>query len=84
MQQKIGSRPRRTVSNPEEIPELLSEMINAKSEEDKDSSEFQRTWDVIHYWLSKYMFEQEITHCIRYVLPHPTSQAGQPSKKEAN
>lgn len=50
----------------------------------KDSSEFQRIWDVMRYWLSKYIFEQELTHCIRYVLPHSTSQDGKPSKKEGN
>lgn len=49
----------------------------------KDFSECHRTWNVMRYWLSKYMFEQETTHCIRYALPHPTSQAGHSSKKEA-
>jgi hypothetical protein len=50
----------------------------------KNSSEFQRIWDVMRYWLSKYIFEQEMMHCIRYALPHPTSQAQQLSDKETN
>jgi hypothetical protein len=45
----------------------------------KESSELQRIWDVMRYWLSKYMFEQQITHCIRYALPRLTNQAEQPS-----
>jgi hypothetical protein len=35
----------------------------------KDSEEFKETWSIMRYWLSKYIFEEEITHCIRYVLP---------------
>lgn len=35
----------------------------------KDSEEFKEIWRIMRYWLSKYIFEQEITHCIRYVLP---------------
>lgn len=46
----------------------------------KDSSGFRRTWDVMRYWLSKYMFQPEAIHCIRYALPQPTNKAGQPSK----
>ncbi len=50
----------------------------------KPLSDFQRIWDVMRYWLSKYIFEQEIMHCIRYALPKPTSQARQLSEKETN
>ncbi|RKY64903.1 MAG: hypothetical protein DRQ08_06795 [Candidatus Latescibacterota bacterium] len=35
----------------------------------KDSEDFKGTWSIMRYWLGKYIFEEEITHCIRYVLP---------------
>ena len=35
----------------------------------KDPSEYQAVWDVMKYWLSLYIFESELTHCIRYAIP---------------
>ncbi|MGQ9631485.1 MAG: hypothetical protein ACUVXI_14420 [bacterium] len=35
----------------------------------KDSEECKEIWNIMRYWLSKYIFKEEITHCIRYVLP---------------
>ena len=50
----------------------------------KPLSDFQQIWDIMRYWLSKYIFEQEIMHCIRYALPKATGQARQLSEKETN
>jgi hypothetical protein len=64
-------------------------IITAKKARDiglkvRPASDFQQTWDVMRHWLSRYIFEQEMLHCIRYVLPHSTSQAQQLSEKEMN
>jgi hypothetical protein len=50
----------------------------------EDSTAFHKTWQVMRYWLSKYMFEQEMTHCIRYALPQSTKQAEQSSTEEVD
>ena len=43
----------------------------------KDPSEYQDVWDIMRYWLSLYMFEQESTHCIRYAIPSGGKNDGQ-------
>jgi hypothetical protein len=49
----------------------------------KDSSAFEHAWEAMRYWLSKYMFEQEFMHCIRYALPQRVTPDDQsPEKKE--
>lgn len=48
----------------------------------KDSSDFQKAWEVMRHWLSKYMFEQQVTHCIRYALPRSTIKTGENSGKK--
>ncbi len=50
----------------------------------KGSAQYQKIWDVMRYWLRKYMFELETMHTIRYVLPHPIGRAGRPSNKRVN
>lgn len=34
-----------------------------------DASQHQKAWNVMRYWLSKYLFEQAVTHCVRYAYP---------------
>ncbi len=33
-------------------------------------------WKVMRYWLSKYLVEQQMTHCIRYVIPEGAGSNG--------
>jgi hypothetical protein len=42
----------------------------------KDASEDNDAWMVMRYWLSKYLIEQEMTHCIRFVIPDGGSRNG--------
>jgi len=35
----------------------------------EDETEYEDVWPLMKYWLSKYIFEPEATHCIRYVVP---------------
>ena len=44
----------------------------------KDAAENEHAWGVMRYWLSKYLVEQEMTHCIRFVIPGGGSQNGAP------
>lgn len=46
----------------------------------KAPEKFEHIWDIMRYWLSKYMFEQEMTHCIRYVLPDENDAAKETEK----
>lgn len=41
-----------------------------------------KVWQVMRYWLGKYMFAQEMTHCIRYALPQPTSGVEESGREE--
>ena len=40
-------------------------------------------WKVMRYWLSKYLIEQQMTHCIRYVIPDGAKSNGAPAPKKA-
>ncbi len=33
-------------------------------------------WKVMRYWLSKYLVEQRLTHCVRYVIPSGATSNG--------
>lgn len=57
------------VINPEKAKDLG---LNVEA-----SSGHQEAWDVMRYWLSHYIFAQEMTHCIRYVIPQQPSEDGQ-------
>ncbi|MCL0072705.1 ATP-dependent Clp protease proteolytic subunit [Dehalococcoidia bacterium] len=48
----------------------------------KNAVDFHGTWDVMRYWLSKYMLEQEVTHCIRYALPSGGDENDDSTEKE--
>jgi hypothetical protein len=48
------------------------------------SSDYQEAWNVMRYWLTQYMFAQEMTHCIRYVMPQQPGDNGQAQGKGAN
>ena len=48
----------------------------------KDSEEFKEMWSIMRYWLSKYIFEEEITHCIRYTLPTAGKRSQDTLRKE--
>jgi len=50
----------------------------------KDSEDVKDTWDTMRYWLSKYIFEEEITHCIRYVLPTMGKESQDATREEKN
>ena len=50
----------------------------------KYSEEYKEIWSIIRYWLSKYIFEEEITHCIRYVLPTVGEKSQDLKKEEGN
>lgn len=52
----------------------------------KNSEESKEIWNIMRYWLSKYIMEEEITHCIRYVLPTTAGKKGQDTlrKEEEN
>jgi len=50
---------------------------------DKETN-YNETWDIMRYWLSRYIFEQEITHCIRYVVPHINNKNQNMNTAEAN
>ena len=47
------------------------------------SNERPDAWKVMRYWLSKYLIEQQMTHCIRYVIPDGAASngAGKEAKK---
>jgi len=45
-----------------------------------DAANRAEPWKVMRYWLSKYLIEQEMTHCIRYVIPDGAKNGGQPKK----
>lgn len=43
----------------------------------RNAAEVPETWEIMRHWLGKYLIEQEMTHCIRYVIPDPASRNGQ-------
>ncbi len=47
----------------------------------KKSSDFNQSWKIMRYWLGKYLFEKEMTHCIRYALPIKELKDKEISKK---
>jgi len=48
----------------------------------KNSEEFKRVWSIMRYWLSRYIFEEEMTHCIRYVIPTAVKRSQDTPRKE--
>jgi hypothetical protein len=48
-----------------------------------DSSSHAEAWKVMRYWLSKYLIEQEMTHCIRYAIPDGVGSANGRKKSGA-
>ena len=48
----------------------------------KDSEDFKDIWGTMRYWLSKYVFTEEPTHCIRYVLPTSSMKKNDAVKEE--
>ena len=40
----------------------------------EDAAQSRKAWDVMRYWLSQYLFEQTVTHCVRYAFQE--TQAG--------
>jgi len=46
------------------------------------SEEFKQMWNIMRYWLSKYIFEEEMTHCIRYVIPTAVKRSQDTLKEE--
>lgn len=46
-----------------------------------NSGEKQDTWDIMRYWLGKYMFQEQLTHCIRYVLPNHQKKMSEAKNK---
>ncbi len=46
------------------------------------STERPEAWKVMRYWLSKYLIEQQMTHCIRYVIPDGAGSNGSGSTKK--
>lgn len=40
-------------------------------------------WKVMRYWLSKYLVEQQMTHCIRYVIPEAATANGTSKAKKS-
>lgn len=60
---------------------ITQEKANEIGLSTRDSTEVEDIWDMMRYWLSKYMFEEEMTHCIRYVLPSIEKDI---TKKEEN
>lgn len=40
-------------------------------------------WKVMRYWLSKYLIEQQMTHCIRYAIPDGATSNGSDKAKKA-
>jgi len=50
----------------------------------KDSEDFKDIWNTMRYWLSKYVFKEEITHCIRYVLPTVGKKSQDATREEEN
>ncbi len=47
------------------------------------STERPEAWKVMRYWLSKYLVEQQMTHCIRYVIPDGAGSNGTGKVKNA-
>jgi Serine dehydrogenase proteinase len=47
----------------------------------KDAADNNNAWLVMRYWLSKYVIQQEMTHCIRFVIPNGGSQNGRAKPK---
>jgi|GEM_PF-527505 len=45
-----------------------------------DAADRAEAWKVMRYWLSKYLIEQEMTHCIRYVIPDGAKANGRRRK----
>lgn len=48
----------------------------------ENANKYKEIWDIMRYWLSKYMFEKEMTHCIRYALPADVDKDEDNAKKE--
>jgi len=53
--------------------------LNVRSHED-----YKDVWDLMRLWLSKYIFKEEITHCIRYALPIPEKKENKREAKNAS
>jgi len=53
--------------------------LNVREASDKNDA-----WMVMRYWLSKYLIEQEMTHCIRFVIPNGGTQNGRTRPKSAS
>lgn len=49
-----------------------------------DASANAEAWKVMRYWLSKYLIEQQMTHCIRYVIPDGAGSNGAPAQRKVN
>jgi hypothetical protein len=47
-----------------------------------DAATRAEAWKVMRYWLSKYLIEQEMTHCIRYVVPDVAMSNGRATKSK--
>jgi len=41
-----------------------------------NATQYAEAWKVMRYWLSKYLIEQQMTHCIRYVIPEGAKSNG--------
>jgi ATP-dependent protease ClpP protease subunit len=48
-----------------------------------DANDRPEAWKVMRYWLSKYLIEQQMTHCIRYVIPDGATSNGSDRTKKA-
>ena len=48
----------------------------------EDASSCKQNWDVMRHWLGKYSLEQEVTHCIRYVIPQKSKKISSAGKKK--
>ena len=49
----------------------------------KNAADCKETWDIMRYWLSKYIFEEEMTHFIRYAVPTVGSEDQDATEVEA-
>jgi hypothetical protein len=57
----------------------------------EDAAQHKKSWEVMRYWLGQYLFEQTVTHCVRYAFPeeaggrrqsvNPSAQEGQVDAK---
>jgi len=48
-----------------------------------DAAQRAEAWKVMRFWLSEYLVKQEMTHCIRYIVPAAATTSGRRSRARA-